>query len=127
MKTQNTTTSNKPLAVPNTGNDTDCDCDCDRDRDEDVANVTTNNTDVAGDADEDEGYGYIECPIKDTAHSTIGGVNSDDEYEEFWEEETVDSTEEADDWSYRSWEEETIEDEGVVLEQHGEGEEVDED
>eukprot|EP00526_Cylindrotheca_closterium_P019255 CAMPEP_0113644794 /NCGR_PEP_ID=MMETSP0017_2-20120614/23583_1 /TAXON_ID=2856 /ORGANISM="Cylindrotheca closterium" /LENGTH=226 /DNA_ID=CAMNT_0000556439 /DNA_START=166 /DNA_END=843 /DNA_ORIENTATION=+ /assembly_acc=CAM_ASM_000147 len=68
------------------------------------------------DGSESSCYGYIDFVIKDTAHSTIGcGAYSDGEYEEFWEEETLDSTEEAEDWSYQSWEEETIEDE-VLLE-----------
>jgi len=107
-------------------------CSHDSSHDEkDKEDITTDTEDVVveevedDDSDDDgsECYGYIDFVIKDTAHSTIGGVNSDGEYEEFWEEETLDSTEEeADDWSYQSWEEETVED-GVLEEE----EEVEED
>lgn len=83
--------------------------------------LVTASTDVAEDGDDDDSescYGYVEYLVKDTAHSTLGGVYSDDEYEETWEEETLDSTEEEeeDDWS---WEEETIED-GVLVEEEEE-------
>ncbi|KAL3928254.1 MAG: hypothetical protein SGBAC_012730 [Bacillariaceae sp.] len=105
--------------APNTGSR-------DSSHDENDKEDITTNTDnvvveeVEDDNSDDEGsecYGFIDFVIKDTAHSTIGGVNSDGEYEEFWEEETLDSTEEeADDWSYQTWEEETVED-GVVEEE----------
>lgn len=71
------------------------------------------------DASEDDNGSecYIEYVIKDTsAHSSIECIYSDDEYEEVWEEETLDSTEDEDDSSWQSWEEETIED-GVFEEE----------
>ncbi|CAJ1965793.1 unnamed protein product [Cylindrotheca closterium] len=94
--------------------------------------TTTTTTDTALlaedkhiDDDDSECYGYIDlAPVKETVHSTIDGVCSDGEYEEFWEEETLDSTEEADDWTYQSWEEETIVDDRVLLEEEENEEEV---